>query len=109
MRVQMQITGTDVAEALKAYVERRLRFALDRFGSRVGEITIRIGTEGRLDRRCRISVEVLPFGKVSVEESDPNLFTAIDRAAGSVGRQFGRELERMRQIRLGRESIRWAA
>lgn len=109
MQVQMHITGTDVAESFKTHVEKRLRFALSRFGRRVGQITIRIGTAGRLDSRCRISVEVLPFGNVAVEESDTDLFTAISRAAGKIGRQFGRELERMREIRLGRESIRRTA
>jgi hypothetical protein len=51
----------------------------------------------------------VPFGRVGVREIDRDLFVAIDRAAGRVGRLFGRELQRARELRVGRESIRLAA
>jgi hypothetical protein len=43
--------------------------------------------------------------RVAVEESDPDLFTAT----GRIGWLFGRELERLRDVRIGRASIRLAA
>jgi ribosome-associated translation inhibitor RaiA len=104
----MHINDADLAQAFRGYVERRLRFALGRFGARVGQITVRIGGDGPADNRCRISMEVLPFGRVAVEESDPDLFAAIDRATGRIGRLFGRELERVRDARVSRESV-WLA
>jgi ribosomal subunit interface protein len=109
MHVAMHINDADLAQALRFYVERRLRFALGRFGSRVGQVTVRIGGNGPAENRCRISTEVLPFGRVAAEENDPDLFAAIDRATGRIGRLFRRELERARDSRLGRESIRLAA
>ncbi len=109
MHVGMHITDADIAEAFRSYVERRLRFALGRFGGRVGQVTVRLGTDGRAGNRCRISTEVLPFGRVAVEESDPDLFAAVDRATGRIGRLFGRELERVRDARISRESVRLAA
>ncbi len=109
MHVVMQIRDTDLAEAFRSYVERRLRFALARFGGRVGPTTVRIGTAGRADKQCRLSVDILPFGQVAVEESDPDLFAAIDRATGRIGQLFGRELARARDARVGRESVRTAA
>lgn len=109
MHVAMHINDADIAQAFRSYVERRLRFALGRFGGRVGQVTVRLGTDGRADKRCRISAEVLPFGRVAVEESDPDLFAAVDRATGRIGRLFGRELERVRDARVGRESVRLAA
>ncbi len=109
MRVATHLNDADLSEAFKSYVERRLRFALGRFGGRVGQVTVRIGGDGPAENRCRISTEVLPFGRVAVEESDPDLFAAIDRATGRIGRLFGRELERARDARVGRESVRLAA
>jgi hypothetical protein len=76
---------------------------------RVGQITVRIGADGPGERQCGISTELLPFGRVVVEETDPDLFVAIDRATGRIGRLFGRELERVREAWVGRESIRLAA
>ncbi len=43
MYVAMHINDADLGEAFKSYVERRLRFALGRFGGRVGQVTVRIG------------------------------------------------------------------
>lgn len=109
MQLTVRITDSDLAEVFKAYVVRRLRFALGRYGARVGQITVRITGDGRAEHRCRISTEVMPFGRVAVEESDPDLFAAIDRATGRAGRLFGRELERVRERKFGRDSIRTAA
>jgi putative sigma-54 modulation protein len=106
MQVTMHINGADLAEACRSYVERRLRFSLGRFGSRVGEVTVRLGGAGGAGQRCRVSAELVPFGRVAVEESDPDLFAAMDRATGRIGRLFGRELERARDARMGRESVR---
>lgn len=109
MRVAMHINDADLAVAFNSYVERRLRFALSRFGGRVGQVTVRLGTDGPAKSRCRINAEILPFGHVALEETDPDLFVAIDRATGRIGRLFGRELERNRDARVGRESVRMAA
>ncbi len=109
MQVGMHINDADLAAALKSYVERRLHFALGRYGGRVGQVTVRIGSEGPAETQCRISTEILPFGRVAVDESDPDLFAAVDRATGRIGRLFGRELDRARHARVGRESVRTVA
>src|SRR5689334_3674842 len=109
MQLSMHVNDTGLAEAVKTYTERRLRFALARFGAKVGHVVIRITAHGRTVTRCWISAEVLPFGEVTAEESSADLFAAIDSAAGRVGRLFGRELERIRDARTRRESVRLAA
>ena len=106
MRIAMHTNEVDLAEAIEAYVERRLRFALGRFGDRVGHVAVRIGADGKANRFCHIQSELVPWGRVAVQESDPDLFSAIDRATGRIGRLFGRELERGRENRIGRESVR---
>lgn len=108
MHIEFRIQNTDPAEVLRGYVERRLRFALGRFGDRVGRITVRISGNAN-ESECRITSELRPFGRVAVQESDPDLLAAIDRAAGRVGRLFGRELQRARDARTSHESIRIAA
>src|SRR5256885_10801482 len=101
MHVVMHMNDIDLAEALNSYVERRLRFWLGRFGARAGQVTVRIGADGPAERQCSISAEVLPFGRVAVEGRDPDLFAAIDRARGRIGRLFGREFERVPDARVG--------
>lgn len=109
MHISTHIDDTHLAQALHLYVERRLHFVLARFGDRVGEVTVKITADSPSDSRCRISAEILPFGRVAVEESDTSLLTAIDRATGRIGRLFSRKLERGRDVKVGRQSIRTAA
>jgi ribosomal subunit interface protein len=109
MQVDVRIHNVDLNELIKNYVERRLRFALGRFGERVGQISVRVSRNARTEMECRISTELKPFGRVAVEEADPDLFAAMDRATGRIGRLFGRELQRARDVRVGRESVRLAA
>ncbi|HYG99049.1 MAG TPA: HPF/RaiA family ribosome-associated protein [Terriglobales bacterium] len=109
MQIDVRTHSLDLAEVLKSYLERRLRFALSRFGERVGQITVRLSRNARTEVECRISTELKPFGRVAVEEADTDLFAAIDRATGRIGRLFGRELQRTHDARVGRESVRLAA
>lgn len=108
MHIEFRIQNTDPAEVLKGYIERRLRLALGRFGDRVGQVTIRTSGNASGENECRISTELRPFGRVAVQETDPDLFAAIDRATGRVGRLFGRELQRVRDARMSHDSVRIA-
>ena len=109
MHIGHYVNEADIAVAFRTYVERRLQFALSRFGGRVGNVAVRVSPEGPSSSRCRISADMLPFGRVAVDEADADVFTAIDRATGRIGRLFGRELDRSRDARTGRESVRTAA
>jgi ribosome-associated translation inhibitor RaiA len=109
MQIAMHNCSADLVAALTVDVERRVRFALVRFGGRVGQVEVRICADSPAENRCRISVEILPFGRIEVEECSSDLFVAIDHATGRLGRLFGRELERIRDSRVGRESVRLVA
>jgi putative sigma-54 modulation protein len=109
MQISVHINEGDLGESLRSYLERRLRFALARFRDRVGVITVRATAEGRGKARCRIVAEMIPFGRVIAEETGADLFSAVDRATSVIGRRFSRELDRERDARIGRESVRLAA
>ena len=109
MNVAIHINDADLGEAFRNYLERRLRFALARFGDRVGQVSVRLSADGQNETRCRVITEVLPFGRIAVEESDGDILAAVDRATGRLGRLFGRELDRGRDSRTRRDSVRFAA
>jgi putative sigma-54 modulation protein len=110
MEVEVRIQGTDLADAVRSYAARRIRFALGRFASRVGRIIIRIsdinGVRGGVDQCCHISAELLPSGRVVSDQVDADLFNAIDRASDRVGQAFTRKIQRTRKGQIRRESIR---
>jgi ribosomal subunit interface protein len=109
MQVELRTVKADIAEVLRRYLERRLRFALGRFGERVGPVSVTVSRDDRGDATCRIRTQIVPFGRIEARDNDPDLFVAIDRVSGKVGRLFARQLQRAREARAGRESIRLVA
>ena len=113
MEVDVRIQGTDPADAIRRYAIRRIHFALGRFAPRVGRIVVRIsdinGVRGGVDQCCQISAELLPKGKVMVDQVDADLFSAIDRASERIGQACRREVQRVRDARTQRESVRTPA
>ena len=110
MELEVRIEGTDAADAVRRYTARRMHFALGRFAARVGRIVVRIsdvnGPRGGVDQCCHIRAELLPSGRVVLQQVDADLFTAIDRASERVVQAFRRDIQRTREARTGRESVR---
>lgn len=102
MQLELIIRNADLARILRNYAERRLHFALSRFGDRVERVMVTISeqaeTQPNAGRTCHISAEFKPFGQVAAEEADPDVYAAIDRAASRVGRLLGSRLERTQEI-----------
>jgi putative sigma-54 modulation protein len=88
----------DLTELLLAHVERRLRFALSRFGQKIRQAAVQLtdlnGPRGGFDKQCKVTVTLSPSGKVIVMAIDADLHTAIDRAADRLERSVTRKLER---------------
>lgn len=111
MDVEVRIQSTDLGDALRDYVVRRLHFCLGRFAGRLGRVIVRVsdinGPRGGVDKSCRITAELLPSGKTVLHEAvDNSLYAAIDRATERIGRSFSREVQRQRESWAGRESVR---
>ena len=89
--------------AMEDYVERRLRFALGRFGDRVRTVWVSLrdqnGPRGGPDKQCRIEVDGGRELRVVTEETHADLHFAIDRAAERTGRSFARALGRVKKRR----------
>ena len=104
MRMHVRSRGFELTDALRAHAERRLLFALSRFGRRLQSVLLRIddvnGPRGGADKRCQIVARLAPWGDVRVEELDGDLYAAIDRAADRLARAVARETARRREMRL---------
>jgi ribosomal subunit interface protein len=104
LRIHVRSRGLELPDALRTHAERRLLFALGRFGRRVQSVMLRIddvnGPRGGADKRCQIVARLSPWGDVRVEELDGDLYAAIDRAADRLARAVAREMERRREMRL---------
>lgn len=103
MHVDIQSRGFELTDALKDYAVRRLAYGLGQSARHVVRVTVHLldinGPRGGADKRCRIRVKLdIPL-EVVLEDTQPNLYVAIDRAAERVGRTVARNLRRHRQVR----------
>lgn len=101
VRIQVRDGGIAVTDDVREHVERHLHFALSRFGGQVRNATVRLSEtrapNGFGGKTCNVEVGLLGQTEfVVVEDCDPELYVAIDRALERTGRAVGRALERRR-------------
>jgi hypothetical protein len=103
MRLVIRDQGVDLGQGLRNKLERRVRFMLARFCSRIDRVTVRLakldGTVGDMKVRCRIVIRLVPFGQVSVDIAAVDLDGALAWAASRIGPAMDRELFRWRHRR----------
>jgi len=95
MKIQIPKCDVDVTAVMRDHVERRLGLALARFADQIGRVIVRFsyvdGDASGGHTRCRIEVGMRPQ-RLDVEDTDVDLFAAVnhatDRASRSVARAF---------------------
>lgn len=100
MQIDIQSRNFSLTNALRGHVERRLGFALSTRDDHILRITVRLsdinGPRGGADKCCHIQVVLPHLPDVVIEDTEADLYAAIDRAADRAGRTVGRRLTRQR-------------
>jgi putative sigma-54 modulation protein len=100
MKLELRVRNVNLVDALRAYVGRRLRFALDRFDHSITRVTVTVddlnGPRAGVDKHCQMQVDVVPSGTVRAEEKDADLYAAIDRAVRRLRESVSRQIQRRR-------------
>ena len=101
MQIEIQARNFSLTHAMRVYIERRLGFALSSCYRHVKRILVRLsdinGPRGGSDKRCQLEV-MLPGQTVVVENTEADLYVAINRATSRAGRTVMRQLRRRRHI-----------
>ena len=105
MKIQIRAHNVEVTKILRVHVERRLGFALGRFGDRIVRVIVRLSDtngphRGGIDKRCQIDIALRPSANVRIEDTDADWFTSVDRAADRASRSVVRAcaLDRARDL-----------
>ncbi len=110
MQTDIRTQNVRLSEALRDYIDRRLRLALGRFAPRLSRLTIRLadlnGPRGGVDKSCRLGASLIPQGNVLITTTDVSLHAAIDRAVERLDRALVRVLKRRYAVNGRRESVR---
>ena len=100
MQIEIQARGFTLTQALRGYVERRLRFALSARYALIERVRVRLsdinGPRGGRDKRCHVQVMLPGQTPVVIEDTETNLYVAIDRASDRTRRTLTRRLTRQR-------------
>ncbi len=95
--------GVKDTQLLRDHIDRRLRFALGRFGDKVKHVAVHLvdqnGPKGGVDIRCKIHVQLHPHGALFIEQDDVDPEQAVEVASIRLGQAIRRELDRQRHPR----------
>jgi len=97
MDVHITGKGVEIDSALKAYIQRRIGFALSRFSTRVGHIRVVVtnksGPFGGIEKLCRIRAQLSGDTTVAVSSSNEDLHVAIAHTADQIHSMVARRIE----------------
>jgi len=98
MQIQIQARDFPLTEALVDYVERSINFVLSSRYEQIRRIGVHLsevrGARGRMDKRCQIQVSLPRLRDIVIEDSERDLYVAIEHAIQRAGRTVNRRLKR---------------
>ena len=101
MRIEIQASGFELTDGLREHTERRLQFALSWASHEVRKVVVRLrdinGPRGGNDKRCSIQIPLPRAPDIVIEDTESDLYVAIDRASDRAARSLARRLERQRE------------
>jgi len=100
MQMNIQARNFTLTESLRNHIQRRLGFALSSRDDHIQRIKVRLsdinGPRGGADKRCHIQLVIAQLSDVVIEDTELDIYTAIDRAADRASRTLNRRLSRQR-------------
>jgi len=102
MQIDIEARDFPLTDALRSHAERRLRSALTCCGEHIRRVAMRLsdvnGPRGGADKRCRLQVVLAGLPDVVVEDTEGDLYVAIDRATDRAGRTLVRKIDRRQTL-----------
>ncbi|SBS31994.1 Sigma 54 modulation protein / S30EA ribosomal protein [Marinomonas spartinae] len=99
MKIKVQARRLSLTKSLKAYVKRRLNFALNSRYDNIQRVTVMLtdvnGPKGGEDKHCQVLVKINGQKEVVINERQADMYYAIDSAATRTGRTVSRRIERL--------------
>jgi len=96
MKIQISKSEVEVTDVLRVHVQRRLELALARFADLIGSVIVRFslaaGDASGGHKRCRIEVGLHPR-RLDVEDTDVDMFAAVNHASDRAARSLARTLD----------------
>ena len=106
MELDLRTRHVELTDDLRNHVDRRLRFALTRFGSRIRRLSVGLtdvnGPRGGVDIQCRVQAVLASGDTLVVRAVRTDPFTAVAGASERIAHTIMRRLDRRKDARRGR-------
>jgi ribosomal subunit interface protein len=102
--MQFEIASPDfpITEAIRERVQTKVQKALNHFEDRLGQVHVGLtdvnGPRRGEDKRCRIECNIQSLCRLAVEDTQRDLYAAIDQAAERMGRAVERQITKRRTL-----------
>lgn len=98
MLIDLQARDFPLTDALQQHAERRLHYALSRNDACIIRIIVRLsdvnGPRGGNDKRCHLQLILSGMPDLVIEDTESDMYDAINRATSRAGRTLTRRLKR---------------
>ncbi len=98
MKINIQTRKFSLTDALENYTKRRLRSALTCSDDYIQRVVVRLsdinGPRGGTDKHCHLQVVLSGLPDVVIEDTETDMYVAIDRATDRAGRTVVRKIDR---------------
>ncbi len=102
MQLDIQTNGFSLTDGIRDYATRRMQFALDRNDKHITHARISLadinGPRGGVDKKCQINLALAGHSSIVIEDTEADLYVAIDRASDRCERTLTRRLEKTREF-----------
>ncbi|HEY7790011.1 MAG TPA: HPF/RaiA family ribosome-associated protein [Vicinamibacterales bacterium] len=103
MNIELRGVNVQTSEAIGRFTARQLTRTLGRFTRPVKRVIVRLqddnGPRRGIDKTCRITIDLVRRGQVSVQARADDAYVAVSRAAERAGWAVGHRLTRARDRR----------
>ncbi len=101
MQINIQGRNFSLTDALREHAIKRLRFALSRCSEPIRRVVMQLsdinGPKGGVDKRCHLRLVLDGLPDIIIDDTEADMYVAIDRAADRAGRTLTRRIARARQ------------
>ena len=98
MQIQIHSDDFDLTEGLRDHIVKRLAYSLNHGRDMISRVVVRLadvnGPKGGVDKCCSIEVRLKGRAAIAIDDTQTDLYVAIDRAAERTGRTMDRRIAR---------------
>lgn len=100
MEIDLQSRDLMVTYSLREHVNKRLKFALSTFNEYILKVVVRLsdinGPKGGIDQHCHLQVVLKGMPDVVIEDTEENLYVAVDNATQRASQAVVRKIKRQK-------------